>query len=1531
MKKLNSLLLIICTLISLITASINSHAAIVNSNTNGNWGNLSTWYVTLTGTINATTTSTNVTGNGTTFTTQLQVGTPIINILGTVIGTVASIQSNTQLTLTSNATANMTSANTVRFQKIPTTADDVRIINHTITVNATAVCNTLQISGTGTTAANLNFNAGISLNVTGATTMATPPGNTLYTVNVNGGSFTTGSMVLGGSTANRMNIVNVGSAGNFDCLGNITFSGSGTNTGTRFTFSDFFGGSMTFRGTLANFQLTQTGLSTIKYLGTGAQTVRALTYGTLVLSGGTKTFQTTTTVSNVIEFIGIVALSGTYTPGTTMLYRFTNVNGTVTDAMWPASLFTSGGVEINTTGTTTLNNAKTIPGNGINVISGNLNTNNFAITIGGDLTVGASANVIGGSSNFTFNGGNNQLIGKFTTTGSVTISKTAGWAVFSGAVSAGPLIVSTTSPGEMSFGNNIALTFTTLTINSGSVIFGGSNSNVTFTGSGTNAGTFIPQTCSVTWSGVSLTVPPMGYYNLTFIGSGTFSYSAGGSSTYNNFSMQSVGGALTHTISNSTVINNNLSIGANTVFNTGTKTLTVSGSTVIDGTLNLNDATASKALTHVYINAGGTLNNTVNAAVSVAGDFANFGTANLGTGNYTFSGNNFQFSGNISIANMIINSTYFNAGTLSVTNSLSGSGTLNNNAAGIININTSTAPSTTNLNFSTAGNTVNYSLAGNQTLRNTTYHHLNLTNSGTKNMPAGTISINGNLTISGTVSSQLVATTTIGGNLTLQNTSSFNTSTQNLTVNGNISNVAGSTLTWGSGIITLAGTTQNISNANGGSITINNLVISNGEKTFDNNLVNGTSFTINAGAKCVLGGATSLTLNGTISGTGTVKAKTCGAAANTLRIGGTSNGNSIHIENGFHHFTGLVVTKTAGIVNINGNIALSTALTLPTTGTAEVTFNGDLNLYGTVAITSGSAKVNMGANSSISIGGCVITGTAFTIPSNIFNGNPTLAGLFLNRTNGLTLGNQMISVSETIQLTAGNLNTNNNLTLLSTATKTARVAPIANGISVTGNVIAERFIPGGNGKRKWRFLSSPVNVSGSIALTQFQDDVFLTAPAEAAGGFDVNPFSNNASIRTYDESLAGSAGNGWTDPTNVNNTLATGQGIEVFVRGSRNLANPFLNWTVPDDVTIDYVGALNTGTVVRNLSYTNTSSGTNDGFNLVGNPYASPINFDTAGLTKVNIENKFWTYNPVTTLYGSYNGANGESINGMSKYISSGQAFFVRATAANPSITFTENIKCINAGNNYFRGTSNNVGKFPTFKITLTNSYSETDECLFIHDNTGTEAGTDETDMFKFFNDELNVYFIAEDNTRLSMNAKPIKPGIDTMRLAVFSFDSSSVSVAKHQLSFSRIEEIKPSIHMYLRDKYMNTLTDIRQQNMYDFQITNDANSYGNNRFEMLISDQLLTSVESTKNVTIKVYPNPFRNILNIQIPTNNAQESIITYSVFDLMGRQVLENELKVINGNAVVETDSLEAGTYILRINNKGIILNEKIIKQN
>jgi hypothetical protein len=103
-----------------------------------------------TGTISTATNTTTVTGSGTSFTTQLQVGSILYNSAGTFIGRVAVIGSNTSLTLTSNAAVAVTNGAfkyTLPINGIPTTEiytthiiGDVDLDSYTITVgtNATA-------------------------------------------------------------------------------------------------------------------------------------------------------------------------------------------------------------------------------------------------------------------------------------------------------------------------------------------------------------------------------------------------------------------------------------------------------------------------------------------------------------------------------------------------------------------------------------------------------------------------------------------------------------------------------------------------------------------------------------------------------------------------------------------------------------------------------------------------------------------------------------------------------------------------------------------------------------------------------------------------------------------------------------------------------------------------------------------------------------------------------------------------------------------------------------------------------------------------------------------------------------------------------------------------------------------------------------------------------------------------------------------------------------------------------------------------
>ena len=158
----------------LIVLTISSVSAIVNaqitlaSRVDGNWNAVDTWQGTanLAGTMSSSTANANVTGSSTQFLTQLVAGAKLTRTDGTVIGTIQTINSNTSITLTGNASNSNTNIS-YRVRKIPVAADPVQIVNgFDVTATADAACASLTF--TNGNATSLTVNSGITVGVTGA-------------------------------------------------------------------------------------------------------------------------------------------------------------------------------------------------------------------------------------------------------------------------------------------------------------------------------------------------------------------------------------------------------------------------------------------------------------------------------------------------------------------------------------------------------------------------------------------------------------------------------------------------------------------------------------------------------------------------------------------------------------------------------------------------------------------------------------------------------------------------------------------------------------------------------------------------------------------------------------------------------------------------------------------------------------------------------------------------------------------------------------------------------------------------------------------------------------------------------------------------------------------------------------------------------------------------------------------------------------------------------------------------------------------
>ncbi len=289
---------------------------------------------------------------------------------------------------------------------------------------------------------------------------------------------------------------------------------------------------------------------------------------------------------------------------------------------------------------------------------------------------------------------------------------------------------------------------------------------------------------------------------------------------------------------------------------------------------------------------------------------------------------------------------------------------------------------------------------------------------------------------------------------------------------------------------------------------------------------------------------------------------------------------------------------------------------------------------------------------------------------------------------------------------------------------------------ISGDITMQRYINAG--ATDWRFLTSAVS---NTTLTDFNDD-FITS------GFTGSDFPNWPSaanpwpsIYFYDETTAGIQDNGFTAATNITNSVAVGEGLWIWCGDTITGTQPF---------TIDMTNPPNVGSISLPMSYTNSGAPADDGWNMVGNPYPSTLDWDEPSITKTNINNAIYIWNPDLQQFGSY--VAGIGTNGGSNNIASSQAFWVQANAAGPVITVTE------ASKTSVDGAFLKPAVVQPFRLKATNNYG-TDEIVINFDN-GASNGFDalfDAEKMSSVNTSLPRVASVMNATEFSINQFPVQ------------------------------------------------------------------------------------------------------------------------------------------------------------------------------
>jgi hypothetical protein len=663
-----------------------------------------------------------------------------------------------------------------------------------------------------------------------------------------------------------------------------------------------------------------------------------------------------------------------------------------------------------------------------------------------------------------------------------------------------------------------------------------------------------------------------------------------------------------------------------------------------------------------------------------------------------------------------------------------------------------------------------------------------------------------------------------------------------------------------------------------------------------------------ASTKLVIGGALTVGNDWTTGGTGTVNLSTNNPAitvsgnwanstnvtqgsgnititntlqnnSNTITAGsGTlSVGNALQINGG-------TVSAGSGTVTVSG-IFQNNSGTL-NCGSGSVVFKGDYTNSGTFTAGSGTVYFSGTSQNLLDNGS---TGTTF---NNVTFNCSGIATMGAGVGNFSVSGSGVLTLISPAKIVAGTSSAAY-LTLKSDATGSATIAAISGTSTITGEVNVQRYITGGSSTyRGYRLLSSTVYNATAGSNNIYNFDYILSSvllSGAAGGGFDK---TGNPSLYLYRENQAYSnvaftlgnfsevskinnipTYNLYVDGGSTNYNISAGNGFLLFFRGDRttNLINKYTPGTIAESVTLTDKGLLNQGQIIvkdwytpasSNLGYTTTAGNTViRGYNLVGNPYPSSINWDlyntsssTTGIYASNVGTSIYVFDPVSRNYGVYIKGAGAGTHNTSAILPSGQGFFVVASNASAQLIFNESAK-VNTqvtGPNLLLGMPVDYTNIQYFKLQLAKDSINTDDIVihFTRDASTAYSPTEDA-PYKQGMGSVSLASISSNNVDLAINALPLPKTSETIGLSV-----KATATGTYRLNMNNIVGIPQLFDIWLMDAYKKDSLNMRLNTAYSFQILkSDTNSFGSKRFSLVIRQNPAYAYQLLDFTAAKVTP----------------------------------------------------------------------------
>lgn len=424
------------------------------------------------------------------------------------------------------------------------------------------------------------------------------------------------------------------------------------------------------------------------------------------------------------------------------------------------------------------------------------------------------------------------------------------------------------------------------------------------------------------------------------------------------------------------------------------------------------------------------------------------------------------------------------------------------------------------------------------------------------------------------------------------------------------------------------------------------------------------------------------------------------------------------------------------------------SITIPVSANNPVINTGETGIVTNLVIDPGATLVIDGSTLEITgsmTGGGIIDALDGTIVMNGISAqsidpsmllNNTIRNLTIDNYAGVSLGGPL-NLTGILRVQSGSFSSGGNLTLVSTASETALIDGSGSGI-VTGNVTMQRYLPSAFG---YKYISSPFR---SATVSELSDELDLTSD------FPV--------LYSYNEASTTSGWVSWTNPGDPLNPLS-GYAANFGSSGTQ--------------LTADITGIVNDGALFA--TFTNNNNTYTEGFNLAGNPYPSPIDWNSpSGWTKTNIDNALYFFRASSSdefggTYSAY--INGISLDDLaSPVIASMQGFFIHVSDGAYPVTGILGLDNRVRLTTLSPSLAKSEGKAPSGILRLTATFAgdplSSDPAVIYFDEKAGSGFDPMLDALKLMNTDYlvpNLYSVGSDGKKLSINALP--QSTDTLRV----------------------------------------------------------------------------------------------------------------------------------------------------------------------